>query len=85
MKKRFEFYEEETALLLWLGFVAFLAAVGIAVALIWGAPDKDDPAPVISKTEAIVPPTPVPGPPVPQRQLPGYSIERWHKLQEASK
>lgn len=84
MKRRLDPYGE-WVLWAWLAVVVLLATVGVLVALVFGAKGNDDPAPVISKTEAIVPPTALPGPPVPQRQLPGYPIERWHKLQEASK
>lgn len=70
-----------------------IAAMSLAVGLVgvWlvvqlGESQRDDRVPVVvhGNHSTIKPPEARPGPPVPQRELPGYPIERWRKLQEAA-
>ena len=60
------------------GAVALTAVAAVAVSNHMGG--RPDETPVVVQVRPV---EPHPGVPVPQR--PGYPIERWHKLQEASK
>lgn len=60
------------------GAVALTAVAAVAISNY--QTNRGDESPVVVQ---VRPPSTPPGIPVPQR--PGYPIERWHKLQEASK
>ena len=74
-----------TAKVVWgivLVYIGLFTLCGAVVTWAVNSQGKGDESPV---TVNVQPPSTPPGIPVPQRGTPGYPIERWEKLREATK